>query len=49
MKFLALVGIKLPGLQFRNQRVEAAYRKELVLAEDDPTRAQPQTVATPCG
>src|SRR5262245_8966021 len=30
---LALVGIKLPGLQFRNQRVEAAYRKELVQGE----------------
>jgi peptide/bleomycin uptake transporter len=43
--FLALVGIKLPGLQFRNQRVEAAYRKELVYGEDDPTRAQPPTVA----
>ncbi len=35
--FLALVGIKLPGLQFRNQRVEAAYRKELVYGEDDPS------------
>jgi len=43
--FLALVGIKLPGLQFRNQRVEAAYRKELVYGEDDPGRAQPPTVA----
>lgn len=43
--FLALVGIKLPGLQFRNQRVEAAYRKELVYGEDDPSRAQPPTVA----
>jgi peptide/bleomycin uptake transporter len=43
--FLALVGIKLPGLQFRNQRVEAAYRKELVYGEDDPTRASPPTVA----
>ena len=43
--FLALIGIKLPGLQFRNQRVEAAYRKELVYAEDDAARAQPQTVA----
>ena len=43
--FLALVGIKLPGLQFRNQRVEAAYRKELVYGEDDVARAQPQTVA----
>ena len=27
---LAVVGIKLPGLEFKNQRVEAAYRKELV-------------------
>jgi peptide/bleomycin uptake transporter len=43
--FLALVGIKLPGLQFRNQRVEAAYRKELVYGEDDPARAQPPTLA----
>ena len=43
--FLALVGIKLPGLEFRNQRVEAAYRKELVYGEDDPNRAQPVTVA----
>src|SRR4030095_10007292 len=43
--FLALVGIRLPGLQFRNQRVEAAYRKELVYGEDDPERAQPPTVA----
>ena len=35
---LALVGIKLPGLEYNNQRVEAAYRKELVHAEDDPAR-----------
>lgn len=42
---LAVVGIKLPGLEFRNQRVEAAYRKELVYGEDDPNRAQPPTVA----
>jgi peptide/bleomycin uptake transporter len=42
---LAAVGIKLPGLQFRNQRVEAAYRKELVYGEDDAARAQPPTVA----
>ena len=41
---LALVGIKLPGLEFRNQRVEAAYRKELVYGEDDATRATPPTV-----
>lgn len=42
--FLAIVGIKLPGLEFRNQRVEAAYRKELVYGEDHGDRAQPQTV-----
>ncbi|MFC3691145.1 peptide antibiotic transporter SbmA [Chenggangzhangella methanolivorans] len=41
---LALVGIKLPGLEFRNQRVEAAYRKELVYGEDHADRAQPPTV-----
>ena len=41
--FLATVGIRLPGLEFRNQRVEAAYRKELVYGEDDPTRADPPT------
>lgn len=43
--FLAVIGVKLPGLQFRNQRVEAAYRKELVYGEDDPIRAEPQSVA----
>jgi len=42
--FLALVGIKLPGLQFHNQRVEAAYRKELVYGEDDVERAHPLTL-----
>jgi peptide/bleomycin uptake transporter len=36
---LALIGIRLPGIEFFNQRVEAAYRKELVLGEDDPARA----------
>ena len=40
---LALVGINLPGLEFRNQRVEAAYRKELVYGEDDAERADPMT------
>jgi peptide/bleomycin uptake transporter len=39
--FLALVGIRLPGLKFQNQRVEAAYRKELVYGEDDHRRAGP--------
>jgi peptide/bleomycin uptake transporter len=38
---LAVTGILLPGLQFQNQRREAAYRKELVYGEDDPSRAQP--------
>lgn len=42
---LAIVGIKLPGLEFRNQRVEAAYRKELVYGEDNADRAQPPTMA----
>jgi len=42
---LAGVGVRLPGLEFRNQRVEAAYRKELVLGEDQPERAQPPTLA----
>ena len=41
---LAVAGVRLPGLEFRNQRVEAAYRKELVLGEDDPARAQPPTL-----
>jgi peptide/bleomycin uptake transporter len=41
---LVIAGIKLPGLQFRNQRVEAAYRKELVYGEDHADRAQPPTV-----
>jgi peptide/bleomycin uptake transporter len=41
---LALAGIRLPGLEFRNQRVEAAYRKELVLGEDNAGRAQPPTL-----
>ena len=36
---MAVVGIRLPGLEFQNQRVEAAYRKELVHGEDDPRRA----------
>jgi peptide/bleomycin uptake transporter len=36
---LAFTGILLPGLEFQNQRVEAAYRKELVYGEDDPARA----------
>ena len=41
---LAVAGIRLPGLEFRNQRVEAAYRKELVLGEDAAARAEPPTL-----
>ena len=36
---LAAIGVKLPGLEFNNQKVEAAYRKELVHGEDDYERA----------
>ncbi|MEN8282015.1 peptide antibiotic transporter SbmA [Acinetobacter gerneri] len=41
---MMVVGIKLPGLQFNNQRVEAAYRKELVYGEDHVDRAEPATL-----
>jgi peptide/bleomycin uptake transporter len=42
---LAVVGIKLPGLEFNNQKVEAAYRKELVFGEEYEDRAKPPTLA----
>ncbi len=42
---LAVVGVKLPGLEFKNQRVEAAFRKELVYGEDDEARARPATLS----
>lgn len=42
--FVAAIGALLPGLEFRNQRVEAAYRKELVYGEDHEDRAQPQSL-----
>lgn len=41
---MAVVGIKLPGLEFNNQRVEAAFRKELVFGEDDPGKASPPEI-----
>ena len=41
---LAAVGYRLPGLEFNNQKVEAAYRKELVYGEDSEARATPPTV-----
>ncbi len=43
---LALIGIRLPGIEFLNQKVEAAYRKELVLGEDDPGHADLPTLGT---
>ncbi len=42
---MSVAGIKLPGLNFRNQRVEASFRKELVYGEDDASRAQPPTLS----
>lgn len=41
---LVVAGIRLPGLYFNNQKVEAAYRKELVYGEDDAERAAPPTL-----
>ena len=42
---LLVAGIKLPGLEFKNQRVEAAFRKELVLGEETAERAEPETLS----
>ena len=40
-----LVGYRLPGLEYNNQVVEAAFRKELVYGEDDRVEyAKPPTV-----
>ena len=39
------VGAKLPGLEYNNQKVEAAFRKELVFGEDDKnTYSKPETI-----
>lgn len=43
---LAAVGYRLPGLEFNNQKVEAAYRKELVYGEDASERAAPPTITS---
>lgn len=40
---LWIVGIRLPGLNFENQKVEAALRKELVYGEDHADRGDPPT------
>lgn len=39
------VGIKLPGLEYNNQKAEAAFRKELVYAEDDKLNYADEKVA----
>ena len=39
--FMYAIGIRLPGLYFNNQRVEAAYRKVLVMGEEQPAEASP--------
>ncbi|AMO57064.1 hypothetical protein GZ77_00930 [Endozoicomonas montiporae] len=38
------VGIKLPGLEYKNQKVEARFRKRLVYAEDDKAFADMPTL-----
>jgi len=38
------VGIKLPGIEYDNQKVEASYRKQLVYSEDDKSYAKSQTL-----
>jgi peptide/bleomycin uptake transporter len=43
--FMYVLGIRLPGLYFNNQRVEAAYRKVLVMGEERPEEAAPPKVA----
>lgn len=39
-----IVGIKLPGLEYNNQKVEARFRKQLVYGEDDKSYAVPETI-----
>ncbi|MFM8244513.1 MAG: putative transporter [Candidatus Fonsibacter sp.] len=39
------VGVKLPGLEYNNQKIEAKFRKELVYGEDDRiSYAKPDTI-----
>jgi peptide/bleomycin uptake transporter len=42
--FVYFIGYRLPGLEFKNQRVEAALRKELVYGEDSESRADDFTI-----
>ena len=39
-----VVGIKLPGIEYENQKCEAAYRKQLVFSEDDKAYAKSETL-----
>ena len=43
---LAAVGVKLPGIEYDLQKEEAAYRKELVLGEDNTAFMKPPTIAS---
>ena len=43
---LSLIGWKLPGIEYNIQKEEAAYRKELVLGEEDSLRCQPPTITS---
>ena len=38
------VGIKLPGIEYNNQKCEAAYRKQLVYSEDDKSFAKSENL-----
>jgi peptide/bleomycin uptake transporter len=38
------VGIKLPGIEYENQKCEAAYRKHLVFSEDDKAFTKSETL-----
>lgn len=42
---LALVGWRLPGIEYDVQKVEAGYRKELVMGEDSTSRGRPATLS----
>lgn len=39
------IGIKLPGLEYNNQKVEARFRKQLVYGEDNKKYADPNLLA----
>jgi len=41
---LVAAGIKLPGIEYNIQKEEAAYRKELVLGEDNSDKANPISI-----